>query len=598
MLNDKLIMQLATKYINYLDDLTDSKSEVYKELKELYPDIEVVDHQASFIGSNLSTLTIQDQNSKDVAIIYDGNNAIGDFTNDNLNVFINKTPNFYDVALKYFEYIERKNYRITHVGGVSLGGGAAQYVGINYPFVRALCINASPLNKATFIDTKNIIHIRDNSDLLYRAISLDKSRYEEGYVGNLVNINRSLFGSSDYYNHLELSHYGCIPFPDSDVLEKYGQRNLEVLKDVMDEKNYAYYALLKQAPTIGEYMPFDLLSNNILTLDFTPPSFSFDEVQDNFSAKVKEVQKSLQSYLMPLAYLKNKNEFINIDNQLSNDIKSAMKYALLPITKQDASLYDTIQFVIEKSSPYIYKLINDKLSLITKDIDIEKSVLDKEKIAKDLKVNEEAINNIVEYLIKINNDLFDYENFKFKNVFKLKNTLSFNLMPTQYANDYQKDLFDKINLAITDVIVHNKSLINQLEKLIYTTYRQGHLELELPFTLHKSGDIDKDIAFIKARYNIGDNFAKAIESFMPDFYENILGDSALYNYLVSITNINEQLAYLLVSLDNLELYFNQIDKISNNNKRNLHLMINNAKSYINDLLYYNKQSLLNQEKNK
>lgn len=587
MLNDKLIIELSVNYIYKIDKLKDKSSHEYKTLMDTFNDIEIIDMQTPFIGSNLNAISIQDTKSKDVAIIYEGSHSLTDWQNDNLNNFLNKSVKAYDVALKYFEYIERKGYRITHLGGNSLGGGCAMYVGINYPHVRALCINASPLSKTTYIDTKNIIHIRDNADPLYRAIALDRDRYKEGYLGNIVIVNRSLFGSHDFANHVELAHRGSILFPTTTLETNYQVDSLEQLKDKVDEKTYQYYALLTKAPTIAEYMSFDLLSGNLLNYEDVPTAFNIDDVQDHFGLRVKEIEKSLTEYIVPLTKLKTQNEFIYFSDSLAIDIKSVIKYSLLQITKQNSQLYDKVFFVIEKSADYIYKIIADKLNKILKEMDTDKFSLDQSKIKQDLAVNEEALTNIVSLLIAINNELFDYERFKFKNLFKVKNGIEFKTMPTPWSINYKTELFDKIDDSIKAGVIKNHNFIEQIEKLIFAAFRNNEIKLRLPFESTTKNDIE----YVLERYDLATVIEEGMELFKQDLYEIALTDSSFYNYLVGIKNINEQLDYILITLNNLSNYLKKLE-ISSNNRKHLDALIENTKRYINDLLYYNNMSII------
>ncbi|WP_423363359.1 hypothetical protein [Mycoplasma sp. P36-A1] len=591
MLNDKLIIELSVNHIYHIDELKDTSSSRYVQLMKDYQDIKIVDIQQPFIGSSLNTITIQDTKSKDTAIIYEGFDSMSDWRNDNLNSFLNKSEMVYDVALKYFEYIERKGYRIAYIGGSSLGGGCAQFVSTNYPHVRAICINASPLNKMSVIDSNNIIHLRVDADVMYRAIALDSERYENGYVGNIIKINRSLYGSYDQFNHLELAVRGSISLPKNYLYNNYRVDNLTDLKNVVMPSTYDYFNIISKAPTLSSYISFDLLSNNLLEQDPTPPKFNFDDVQDNFSSKVKEIQSSFNSYLVPLMKLKQHNEFIEFNNALSPDLKGIVKYALLSITKQDSHLYDNIHYVIEKSADYIYKRITTKLDGITKDIDPQYLVVDQQKMNKDVEINVKAINNIIDALIKINNELFDYERFKFKNIFKVKNNLEFKTLPTPWAIEYKSQLFDKIDDAIKSGIVTNRLFIEQIEKLVFNAIKNQSISLKMPFSYQSQGSLKADLEYITSRYDLANSIEDAVDIFINDIHEIVLGESSFYNYLISIKTINQQLEYVLISLDNLLEYLALLE-ISANNKKHLEGLVTNTKNYINDLLYYNSKSLI------
>ncbi|MDH6603553.1 hypothetical protein OKW23_000689 [Bacilli bacterium PM5-9] len=587
MLNDKFIIEMSCNYIYRLDELKNASSNLFKYLINNYPNFKIIDFQTPFNKTRLHAICIQDTLSKDVAIIYQGSTDLEDWRHDNLNNFLNKNVQQYEAALEYYEYIENKGHRITYVGGNSLGGGCAQYVGLKHPHTRAICINSSPLTKHNDNDSKNILNIRVSSEPLYRCVSLDSDRYESGYVGTIVLVNRSLYGSYNYFNNLELAHRGAIVFPYNYIYTNYHVNSMEEFKNVVDAKTYNQFMQLKIAPSLSQFMSFDLITNNINQVD----NFDLTTLNKNYNIRLKEIKRSLLDYTIPNFELKIGAPFIHINNEISDNLKMIIKYSLLHITKQEEKLYDNIYYVIEKSTNYFYKIITENLMDINNNINGDTTASDYEKTINDMNINKLCITNILKSLSEISNELNTYNNFSFKDFLNKKTIEPFNQQVKPFTLDYKEFVYDKIDKSIINNISSNKSFIEQLEKMIVAALKAKKISLQLTQSFIKSSLVPEDIDYLMKYYNIGSIIENALSIFKNDFYEAILANSMLQNYQSNLTNINEQLFELRKTTNNLKEYLSLTK--NNHKQKRIIKKIDDINKYIDELIKFNKQSLIN-----
>lgn len=586
MLNDKFVIEASCNYVYRINELKRENSSLNKYLKDHYPSIEIIDISVNYKESNLTAITFKDFNSLDVAIIYQGSTNISDWKNDNLNNFLNKNVDSYEMALDYYKMIAQQNNRVVYFGGNSLGGGCAQYVGLENPHIKALCINAAPLTSIQSKDSKNIYNIRVSSDVLYRIVMLDKDRFENGYAGSIIQVNRSLYGEHDYYNCVELAHRGSILFPYSYLYHRYNVKSMKELKDKVDEKTYIEYKQLRNAPSLAQFLSFDLITNN---LNEHALQFDLDEVQHNFSVRIKEIGKSLLSYHLKNLEIKVGAPFIEINNTINKELKNIIQYSLLSLTKQNETLYQNIYYVIEKSTDYFYSNITKNLDDIALEIDPSIVTKDYEKILKDLEINKQSVNDIIDNLILINDSLYTFDRFDIKKLMYPAKLKEFEHQPIKYSYDYEKLLYNRIDDSINENITNNRLFVEQLENFIFLAFKAKQITLNIPNIEKKSLLKSNDIDYILENYHLQDIFEEVMFLFKEDIYETILANSMLYIYQTNIYCVNEQLDQLLVTINNLEYYLEQVP--NKYNKRLINKLIAHTKDHIIDLISYNKKSL-------
>ncbi|MEG0686232.1 MAG: Mbeg1-like protein, partial [Erysipelotrichales bacterium] len=565
MLNDKLIIEMSCNYVYRLEELLDVNSAFSKDMKRLYPYIKIIDVVYQYNESNLVAICVQDTESKDAAVIFQGSTSLINWKTDNFNNFLNRNVKAYDAALEYLKELEAKDYRITHVGGNSLGGGCAQYVGLFYSNIRALCINASPLSNISEYDinnqankSENIIHIRVNAEPLYRTVMLDKKRYATGYPGHIYTIKRSLFGSYDYFSCVELTHRGSIIFQPEALKKMYQIEDIKDKEKINDPKLYNHLNQLIKAPSLAEYMSFDLVSHNIDNQDH----FDLDKLQTNFYNRMLELENSLVNYHLKNIELNIGSEFVNINDSISNELKAILKTSLLQVTQQDEKLFDNIYFVIEKTGNYFYAQIAESINKINSYLVPEATARDYEKIIRDLDINKSGLQTIISSMSKIQDELDVYNNFKIRKFFNTKTIPSFENSNSVWSQNYKAIVFEEIDEAIHSAVMDNKSFINQVDKMVTTALKAVKLTMQIPF-LNSEEFNEDDVDFLLNNYDISKIIDTGLNLFKEDFYESILAESLLYIYLVNIRCINEQLSLLLKSLHNLELYVISENKISN-----------------------------------
>lgn len=585
MLSDKFVSEASSNYAYRISELNDLNSSLNESIRKQYPTIELIDISEDFENSNLTALSFKDKDTNEVAIIFQGSTNINDWKSDNLNNFLNKSVLSYEKAVDYYEKII-KNNKVTYLGGNSLGGGCAQYVGLKHPQIRTICINAAPLQEIPEDHNKNIFHIRISSDLLYRVVSLDKQRYDNGYSGSIIFVNRSLYGEFDYYNCVELAHRGAIIFPYSYIYEKYNISSLEQLKEKVDLKTYTEYEQLKNAPTIAEFMSFDLITNNIEDHSAT---FELEKLHDNFSLRIDETYKSIVTYHLKNLELKVGLSFISINKEINKELKNIIKQSLLSITKQDDTLYQNIYYVVEKSTDYFFSLITKNLSDIRDSIEDRYLSNDYQKILRDIDINKNAFNDIVDNLKLIKDSLYTLEKFDLRKLTYASKLKKFEYYPTNFSYDYQEMIYDRIDNSIRTNISTNKPFINQLNNFIFLAFKAAKITLNIPIISKNFTIQSEDIDYIIENYNLSDILEQGMYLFKEDIYETILSDSMLYVYQTNIRCINEQLEQLLFSIENLEYYLKQVP--NRYNIRLINKLITHSKDQVLDLISFNKKSL-------
>lgn len=554
MISDKLMIELACYYVYRIDLLLNPKSSLLRKLYKKYPGIKIKEIQQPYENTNLTAICIEDVHSKDVGIVFQGSTNIGNWKNDNLDIFLNKNVDQYQAALDYVKALLAQDHRITHVSGNSLGGGAAQYVGLRFPHIRALAINASPLTKNALIDSSNIVNIRINADPLYRAVMLDDENYPSGYAGQIFVVSESLYGSYDYYNTIELAHRGSVIFPEAFLAHKYHIKTLSELKKHVSHDEYMKYYQLTKAPNLAQFLSFDLTTNDLTNTS----QYDLKTLTHNFAIRIKEVDLSINKYLLKNLELSQRFAFLNINAKLNNELRNILKFSLLQITKKDESLYNNIYFIIEKSSTYFYKGIVKNLQKKVNKLDHDDVQADHDKVDYDLQVNKEASAEINRRLNDIKESLQHLNSNRPSNFFKARHAIVFEYQSKPWRNNYQTHLFDAIDTELRNEISNNKFFVGSIERMFRTALQAEKLKLKLMPKSNKYMKTD-DIDFILKNYNISQMLGKAIDVFKEDLYEMLLSESYFYKYFFNIRLVNEQYEQLLITLENLASYIAQAD---------------------------------------
>lgn len=584
MISDKLMIELACEYVYKIALLSKPHSSLLKELYKMYPDIRIREIQDPYAKTNLTAICIEDINSKDVGVVFQGSTGIDNWKNDNLDIFLNKNVDQYDAALDYVESLIAQGLHVTYLSGNSLGGGCAQYVGLRMPHIRALCINASPLTKDALMDSSNIINLRVNADPLYRAIELDPERDTREYAGHIFVVAESLYGSYDYFNTIELAHRGAIVFPTSYLNHQHHVKTLRELKHKVDYDEYMKYYQLTKAPNLGQFLSFDLMTNSLNK----SANYDLSILARNFSIRTKEIDMTINKYLLKNLSLAQKHPFLYINSQVNNELRNILRFSLLQITKVDDSLYNNIYYVIEKSSSYFYKGI---VKNVRKQIDSFTNhdlKLDLAKANHDLKVNREAIHVINERLGDINETLLNLNFTIPTHFFKARRKIAFQQVNTPWVIDYQKDLFEVIDKELRNQISNNKFFVSSIEKLFRSALKAEKLKLKLMPKSSKYVEVD-DIDFILENYNISNMLSKAIKVFKPDLYELLLSESYFYKYRFNITLVNEQYEQLLITLENLANYIDAANFIYRDKR--IKSLIEETRQYVKDIMAFNYRNI-------
>lgn len=585
MFNDKFIIEASCNYVYRLNELVNKKSTLYKYIKKHYPDYEILEITSSYNDTNLGVLTFRDNLSKDVAIIFQGSTNLQDWKQDNLFNFLGKEVPQYEAALNYTTNLVNNGYRISYIGGNSLGGGAAQYVGQKYQHIRTICVNASPLvQKDTLLADNNIIHVRDNSEFLHRFVMLAQHRYHDGYAGSVYLVKRSLYGNSHYYSDSELAHRGYIAFPYSYFYKTYKVNSLEELKQKVDEKKYQSIMLLFEAPSIAKFMSFDLISNNINQ----KVEFDLDELQHNFGIRIKEINQSIIKFQLANTKQYVGEKLIKIDKSVNNHLKDILKYSLFQINSnsKDALIFDNIYFIIEKSTDYFYRLITNSITDINEHLDPSNTADDYHTLINLIDIQDKLANDLIDNLIDINDDLYDLNHFSIKEIINRPNIKEFKEVAIPLKEDYHSKIILPIDQSLTQNIVKNKGFIRQLSNIYHAALNAGHLTLSV-FSIAdvKAKDLENFM-----HVDIQEKITKALTIYKEDIYNTILHNGLLYETATNLRLVNEQLEQLKITLSNLLDYLVS-DKMTNKQKR-VEKSIKDTLEYVDKYIEYNNHYII------
>lgn len=583
MINDKLMLEMASYYSYLLEELEDKTNPIYKELMAKYPFINIIEIQKPYPKTLLHAILIQSKYDQKCGLIIQGSTNINDWKQDNFCNFLNKNVKQYEVALQYYDELTSKNYMITHVSGNSLGGGCAMYIGYHRPEAQVLALNASPLSGIKYKHCNNITHIRIDSDLLYRSVMLDSDRFEYGYTGNIMLIKRYLFGSNNYYHTVELAHRGSIVFPTNYLLNTYETADFDDLSDKMDLINYNNIVQINNSINIAQYLSFDLVTNNF--------SKSYDinlkQLLKGLTTRVHEVKKSLFDYHLQNIELSFDSNFLCINDTFNKDFDNILKHSLLNITKHDDMLYHNIYFMIDKTTSFFYNFIKSGVDDVINTFDKELINDDYYNIKEKCLTNKRHLSNIFDMIDDIYDYLDNWDSFKLNQIITKKpSTVVLEGRPFKY--DYNELLFKKIDSIIASNIVTNRGFIEQIERLINAALKTSKATLRIPFVKKRHNLESEDIDYIIENYQITKIIDNAMYIFREDIYELLLSNSLYYQYYSNIICINEQLAQLILSIENLKHHVS-ITK-SSYKKRNINVMLDNVNEYIKNVIKYNDEN--------
>lgn len=587
MFNDKFIIEASTNYVYRLAELERKDSTLSRYLYRHYPSLKIIKIDSDYKGSNLGLLCFQDTDSKDVAIIFQGSSDFTDWSVDNVKIFFNRDTPQYNYALDFVKDMVEKNYHITYIGGNSLGGGAAQHVGRHFPLIRCICVNAAPLTDEVIDNVEsytNIINVRDSSDRLYRTVMLDPQRYKNGYLGQTYVVNRSLYGDNKYYQSVELAHRGSILFPYTYIYKQYKVNSLAELKDSIDEVHFKKIMQLFESVSIAKFMSFDLVTSNINIKG----KYDLDELQHNYGIRIKEINRSIIKYDLTNLQLDIGQDFIKINTGVNNKLKQILKYSLLKIADKQQKLYDSIYFVIEKSSDYFYKRITDSIIENISHLNTEDIAQDYRTIVDNIKIQKDIATGLIDNMITINNELYDLNDFSLKEFISKPVLKKFDYEFTPLTQNYYQLIYLPIEKSINDNILENKSFIKQVAAFINAALKAGELTLNLVSLGIETPIEGKDIKNI-SNLNIQELIKRGLELFKEDIISTILSDSFLFNFQDTLRTINEQLEQLLITHNNLLEYL-EMSKQTNKTRR-LERLIQENIEYINQYVKYNKHYL-------
>lgn len=546
MLNDKIMIDIASNQIYYFESIIPT-------IKKDYPFIKVVDIQISYNESHLSLITIQDTKSKQVGVVFLGSHDAHCWSHDNLNNFLDKSVNQYNEALNYVNKMSEL-YTITHLSGNSLGGGCAMFVGLHHPNMRALCVNASPVDPIPDYKPDNIIHIRTNSDLLSRLMVINKLKQNHGYPGVMHVVDRSLFGAYNFLETMTLSHRGSITY---------------------ENNNYSESCL--NALPIAKYMSFNLLTNNLdnILVSFTTKQ----KIHDSFKERIKDVEQGLKRHY--IGYL-NENlslPLVSYTKKVNPELRVFLLESILDI--------DSTNIVTNQVYKAVESLINiplNKLASRLPKFDDLAYNEDYNKIRSDINHNEQVIDRIIDISSNINEFLLKPR--LFQSIEDDIDDLIFD-QTLQFKYDYLT-LFNDVEKILYEEFVLSNKFIKPAISVIDFTIKVSNLKIIRPFYNNPIMDND-DLEYIKEKYDPHKSIPLIYDACKKDYLEMFLNQSLVYQHQVYLNTINELLELYLTDLNQIRIFNKKFYLRIHRHKINSSL--DELELLINRLIEYNKKCI-------
>lgn len=546
MLNDKIMIDIASNQIYYFESIIPT-------IKKDYPFIKVVDIQISYNESHLSLITIQDTKSKQVGVVFLGSHDAHCWSHDNLNNFLDKSVNQYNEALNYVNKMSEL-YTITHLSGNSLGGGCAMFVGLHHPNMRALCVNASPVDPIPDYKPDNIIHIRTNSDLLSRLMVINKLKQNHGYPGVMHVVDRSLFGAYNFLETMTLSHRGSITY---------------------ENNNYSESCL--NALPIAKYMSFNLLTNNLdnILVSFTTKQ----KIHDSFKERIKDVEQGLKRHY--IGYL-NENlslPLVSYTKKVNPELRVFLLESILDI--------DSTNIVTNQVYKAVESLINIPLNKLANRLPKFDDLAyndDYNKIRSDINHNEQVIDRIIDISSNINEFLLKPR--LFQSIEDDIDDLIFD-QTLQFKYDYLT-LFNDVEKILYEEFVLSNKFIKPAISVIDFTIKVSNLKIIRPFYNNPIMDND-DLEYIKEKYDPHKSIPLIYDACKKDYLEMFLNQSLVYQHQVYLNTINELLELYLTDLNQIRIFNKKFYLRIHRHKINSSL--DELELLINRLIEYNKKCI-------
>lgn len=199
MINDKDMIELSTlhAYAYYEQGTTFTVNENTYYVEQVY-------NEKTGLKAGVDAMLVKNQGGE-YALIYTGSDRKNDFMKD--WVIANgsnalKLPILqYIEGLKVYDYVS-KDYEVSRVGGVSLGGGIATFIGIHRENCNVVSINPSPQYLKMKREYTNILTLTDRNDILYK-VSTWYGR-SKNQASTITFFNRG----NNFVENIKLNHVG------------------------------------------------------------------------------------------------------------------------------------------------------------------------------------------------------------------------------------------------------------------------------------------------------------------------------------------------------------------------------------------------------
>lgn len=299
MINDKDMVELSTLHAYAKHEVNDE----FKVNGNNYVVEEIYNEKRGMIFGTDAMLIKND--SEEYALIFTGSDKRNDFMNDWLvnnggNLLKFNVPQYSEGNILYQQL--SKEYDISRVGGVSLGGGVATYVGINNAEVDVVSINPSPQLITTNKEYSNIKTIIDEKDILFSASMAFGRR--NNFTKDIIFVGRG----NDYFSNIKFNHIG------------YDKEQKLYLDDVI---------------------PFDLLTGNVNSSLIDVNKADIFTLNDNFKMYFDNIAKEASIGVTPELKI------------AINDIKDNVSFQRIMI-----NIIDKVNAYLMKSLPTLYSYLD------------------------------------------------------------------------------------------------------------------------------------------------------------------------------------------------------------------------------------------------
>ncbi len=424
----------------------------------------------------LDAMLVLDESNK-YSLIFTGSDKRNDFFNDwvinNGSIALKKPVMQYEYGLKLVGEIENSGIEIDKIGGVSLGGGIASYIGVKRDDISIISVNPSPQITKYDGEHSNIKVIIDKNDLLDKVVTIaNRKKYVPGKIYT--------FSRGNSFFEFRLNHKG-----DS----KTDFRSLD------------------------DSFPFDLLTNNIQETLIDIDTSSVLDLNNSLNSRLENYKNEYQTQIYnKLSEIVASNiDTLDLERVFLRIVSDIDAYLLgcFPVLRNYVDFSYIFDFIKDQSHYISNSVIVDLIEQMFNSLNVNRFKKDVLEDSKNALINfdrtstffESAIRNTsnhIENFLNADNNNFNYSNPRFNVVslnqkqimykisyFKyfdeaktivyyyinsvistkfsvLDSKIDFYIAPVKEIVEFSSDVANLLNLEIKDKILTCKQILNEV----------------------------------------------------------------------------------------------------------------------------------------